>query len=196
MATAARHLPLSPQPPPGGWTVEAIFDLPEDGQRYELIDGELLVTPPPIWHHQSVLSHLLHLLWPPDDRPMVRTLAAPLGWRPAGRERWLEPDLSVIDTTPLARDDRWVVQPPLLVVEVASRSTRRRDRTVKRRVYDEDGVGAYWMVEPDQAAPSVTVLERAEPGGPLVEVATVHGSDAVELTHPWTLRLVPADLVR
>ncbi len=195
MAIASRLMPPVPGPPPGGWTVEALFDLPEDGRRYELIDGKLIVTPPPAWWHQSVLSNLIYLLRPPAALN-VKTLAAPLGWRPPGRVRWLEPDVSVVEVAPLKLDDRWVTQPPLLVVEIASRSTRQRDRTLKRRVYSEDGVGAYWLVEPDPLAPSVTVLERRDRAAALEEVVTVVGTDVTELTHPWPLRLVPADLVR
>lgn len=195
MAIASRQLPPTPSPPAGGWTVEAIFDLPEDGQRYELIDGELLVTPPPKWHHQAVVSNLIHLLWPPAGTT-IKTLGAPLGWRPPGRSRWLEPDVSVVDVAALALADRWVTQPPLLVVEVASSSTRQRDRTLKRRVYDEDGALGYWLVEPDPAAPAVTVFERPAAGGSLLEVDTVEGDAALNLDHPWPLRVVPADLVR
>ena len=134
------------------WTLEELHSLPDDGNKYELIHGELFVTPPPSAPHQHIIVRLARAL----DRYVEEQR---LGWvyqarsvlRRAGSET--EPDLFVSD----ALGAEWSTTPtPLLVVEVLSRSTRRRDLNQKRHYYLEDvGVSEYWIV--DRETRTVTV---------------------------------------
>ena len=125
------------------WTVEQLDRLPDDGNRYELLDGELFVTPAPSDVHDWILYWLHTLL-----DPFVR--ANGLGWiqhrgviRQPGTH--LEPDLIVRPHAPLGK---WEDAPrPLLVVEVLSASTRIRDLGKKRDFYVSTGIPEYWIVD-------------------------------------------------
>ena len=134
------------------WTRDMVLALPDDGNRYELFDGELLVTPAPTGLHQLALSRLHEMV-----APYVR--ANGLGqtmWSPAdlalGGEQLSQPDLFVMPWLP---DDRraWSGFPdPVLVVEILSPSSDRFDRTVKRRRFQRAGIPEYWIVDLDRRA--------------------------------------------
>lgn len=137
------------------YTAEMVRALPDDGNRYETVHGELLVTPAPRPLHQIVLERLRGRLWNYLERhPVGLLLASPadLSWGP---DILVQPDLFVVDLEE-ARALEWArMQTLLLVVEVLSPSTARYDRFSKRRLYQEVGVGRYWIVDP--AARSVEV---------------------------------------
>lgn len=177
-----------------GFTVEDIFDFPDDGRRYELLDGMLIVNPAPIVPHQIALLAVVDLLRA-DAPDGWRVLPAPVGWRPA-KARWFEPDVVVFELPQGRRGPAFLEAPPALVVEILSPSTRSYDQLLKRQAYDEGGVGAYWIVDPSFDNPSVVVLERPADGGPLTEVSTAAGRHVARATHPWPVRIVPADLIR
>lgn len=187
MAIAARQLETE------GFSVEDVLAMPDDGLRYELFDGMLIVNPPPIVNHQFTLNRLVKLLLPGALNGW-EVLWAPIGWRP-GVTRWFEPDLVVVYLPGGPKGRAHLTEPPALVVEVLSPRTRAYDLTMKRQVYDEGGVDAYWIVDPSAEQPSVTVLERVEDHGPLVEVAQATGSEVARVTRPWPVEIVPADLV-
>jgi Uma2 family endonuclease len=141
------------------WTLEEVHSLPEDGNKYELVRGELLVTPPPEYEHENILARL--------DRRLVPYVAAnDLGfvYHPRSVVRFqgseVEPDLMVRPPHPRPAAS-WDAAPvPTLVVEVVSRSTRRRDHEQKKSLYMEAGVGAYWIVDGERR--TVTVVRRGE----------------------------------
>lgn len=188
MAIASRHLHT-------GFTVEDVLAMPEDGHRYELFDGMLIVNPPPIVVHQFVVTRLMWLLHPPAGS-RFEVLSAPIGWRPAQAQRWFEPDVVVVDLPDGPAGLAYLTDPPALVVEVLSPSTRSYDQTLKRQAYEEGGIGAFWIVDPSPTDPSVSVLERSSSGELFEEVARGVGSEVVPATHPWPVEIVPADLVR
>lgn len=131
------------------WTLEELHSLPDDGNKYELIDGELFVTPPPNTDHETILARLTRLLEPfvaAHDLGFVYHPRAVL--RIAGSE--VEPDLMV--RRPSSRKDAdWSDMPlPSLIVEVASPSTRRRDREHKRDFYRAQAIPEYWIVDPER----------------------------------------------
>ena len=140
------------------WTLEELHGLPDDGNRYELVHGELLVTPAPTAVHETILARLSRIL----DR-FVEAQGLGLVYRPRSVIRRrprseVEPDLYVsaeivdYDAAPI----------PMLVVEVLSPYTRRRDESIKRAYYlDEVGVPEYWMIDPD--AGTLRVARRAGP---------------------------------
>jgi len=171
----------------GEWTVEMLDLLPEDNLRYELLDGTLLVTPAPAPLHQIVAANLFRALDAvvPDDHAV---LFAPLDWRPDGRTA-LEPDLMVIRKNYLG--GQRVSQAPTLVVEVLSPSSARIDRLLKFSRYAEGGIGQYWIVDP--AVPAIEVYELVD--GEYVLLARGQGAEAVAVTSPLTLSVVPDDVV-
>ncbi|GAA1150533.1 Uma2 family endonuclease [Ornithinicoccus hortensis] len=164
---------------------EAIRDV-EDGHRYELIDGVLVVTPSPVPRHQQVVTELLFLLRS-TITPGHRVYAAPLDVR-LGTDTVVQPDLLV--AAPATVTAGWVDGPPALVVEVLSPSTRSFDLGAKLLRYEQAGTPSYWVVDPDE--PSLRAWELDADG--YREVARAAGDEVAELARPWPLRVVPADL--
>ena len=126
------------------WTRADLQRLPDDGNRYEVLAGELFVTPAPSAFHQRIVAWLSAAITP-------FVVAHGIGVVHQARSVMvvdgseLEPDLMVLPRAPF---DAWENAPtPILVVEVISKSTRRRDRDEKRRFYLEKGVAEYWVVD-------------------------------------------------
>ena len=158
MATTA-HPPLTVPT----FTVETLerllADLPDGGERYELVEGVLLVTPAPRVAHQVVLSRLLASLVDAVQRAGHAYVVSP-GAIEYGEKTQLEPDLLVYPaafppTTEWRRISGW-----WLAVEVLSPSSRVYDRDIKRRAYLELGVAEVWLV--DVGAREVEVWRRGE----------------------------------
>jgi len=150
------------------YTAADVLALPEDGNRYEVVHGKLLVTPSPRPAHQRVLSRLIDRLGPYLARHPVGE------WLPGGDLSWspdslVVPDLFVVDRAE-AGATRWEeVKTLLLVVEILSPSTAERDRFTKRRLYQEVGIPVYWLVDADAKVVEVwtpdchfPVMEREE----------------------------------
>jgi Uma2 family endonuclease len=132
------------------YTVEEVLAFPDDGNRYELVDGELLVTPAPEMLHQVVLGRLYQeLAGYLADSPETMVLFSPadISW---DREKLVQPDLFVFPASEMSPS--WAtVQTLLLAAEVVSPSSARGDRLIKRRLYQRHGVATYWIVDPDAA---------------------------------------------
>jgi len=139
------------------WTVADLALTPDDGLRYELVDGVLLVSPAPTNRHQIVLGELYALLRAARTAD-VRVMVAPTDFQPTDR-RSLQPDLLVARRADVSDDDP-IAAPLLLAVEVLSPSTRSVDLLLKRGIYAESGVAAYWLVDP--AVPSLRALRLAD----------------------------------
>ena len=138
------------------YTADDLADLPDDGNRYEVIDGVLLVTPAPLLLHQRAQMQLIALLQPYAESIGLELFAAPTAVR-ASDITELQPDL--LAYRPARRDlesERWVPMPSLaLAVEILSPSTRHRDRGIKRQTYLDLGVAEYWTVDPEARAVDV-----------------------------------------
>ncbi len=168
--------------------LEDLLATPDDGNRYEVLDGALVMTPPPGTQHQHVVLELAVLLRT-AARPLgLQAFVAPVAWR-VGPGQVPEPDLLV--AAPDAVTERAIVAPPLLVVEVLSTTGRNRDLFEKRRIYAEGRAPWYWLVDP--AVPSLTVLRLA--GWTYDEHARVEGDTAYVTDQPFPLSVVPADLL-
>ncbi len=162
---------------------------PDDGNRYEVLDGAIVMTPPPSTDHQGVAGELFVLLRQ-GARPLgLRVLMAPVAWR-IGPGQVPEPDLIVSPAD--AVTERAIVAPPVLVVEILSASNRNRDLSEKRRIYAEGSATWYWIVDPK--APSLTAFRLA--GAQYDEMAPVSNADAYETDDPSPVRVVPAELLR
>ncbi len=132
-------------------TYEDLIELPNDRQRYEIVDGELYVTAAPNTSHQTAVTNLttvlnLHV----RAHRLGRVFTAPYDVI-LGDTTVVEPDIIFV-----AEEHREIILPqhirgaPDLVVEVTSRSTSRADREVKRQAYARHGIPYYWLLDPDR----------------------------------------------
>lgn len=142
--------------PARSWSRELVLALPSDGNRYELLDGELLETPAPSPRHQDAVRVLLSWLHRyVDEIGLGAAYTSPADVSLDGGQ-YLQPDLLVVSTPSGNRPDSWAeAGTPLLVIEVGSPATARYDRLLKRRRYLRAGVAEYWVVDLD-----AEVIER------------------------------------
>src|SRR5947207_864035 len=126
-----------------------IWETPDDGQRYEVIDGDLYVTPPPGWAHQTGVTGLVIILGNHvRANRLGRVVAAPVGVV-LDDYNGIQPDIVYVSKERAGIiKERGVFGAPDLVVEFWSPSTRARDRTIKMRRYEAAGVPHYWMADP------------------------------------------------
>jgi Uma2 family endonuclease len=170
---------------PTYYTADMVREMPDDGNRYEVVYGELLVTPAPRPWHQVLVGRLHLALGTYLQRHpagVVLTSPADISW---GADALVQPDVFVV-TTEEARTLAWPrMRTLLLVAEVLSPGTARSDRILKRLRYREAGVPLYWVVDAEERAAEVwtpsddfPVLERGR--------LTWHPAGAPE---PFTLGL-------
>lgn len=168
-------------------TVEDLEGMPDDGHRYELVDGTLLVTPAPATRHQICVVQLSSALLAASS-PEHLVLVAPYDWV-VGPRTLFQPDLLVALRSDVG--EKRLEKPPLLVVEVLSPSTRRVDLATKRMAYAEAGVPDYWIVDP--GAPSIVALHLQADG--YTEIGGAVGIESWSATSPFTMTVTPAALV-
>src|SRR5512133_2851364 len=148
------------------WTADDLRELPDDGNRYEVIDGELFVTPAPSLRHQEAVAQ------------MYMALAAYLRTERVGHpfaspadvifspRRGVQPDVFVAPLVNGRRPERFEeVGRLLLAVEILSPATARADRVAKRMLFREQRVAEYWIVDLDARA-----IERSTPDEPRPEI--------------------------
>ncbi len=143
------------------WTLDEVHRLPDDGNKYELVRGDLFVTPPPTDDHETIAARLATAL-----TPYVKAQRLGLVYRPRAVLRFekseVEPDLMVRQPSP-RKHTAWERAPrPILIVEVFSDSTRRRDLTDKRQLYADAHVAEYWMVDPEERVVTVVRAGHAD----------------------------------
>jgi Uma2 family endonuclease len=143
----------SPRPTHAGvkLTHEDYLLFPDDGKRHELIDGEHYVTATPNRKHQAIVANLLGMMWSYlQEHRIGRVFTAPFDVIFSEFDV-VEPDLLYLSRERMAEIETspWVRGAPNLVVEVGSESTRKRDETIKRRLYERFGVSEYWVVDPE-----------------------------------------------
>ena len=132
------------------WTTSELHRLPDDGNRYELVDGTLFVTPPPTYEHETLVAVLNRLLSPYVVAHDLGHIYFPRSVIHFGEKDEVEPDM-MVRPVPIRRPTSWATAPlPILVVEVLSETTRRRDRIGKRGLYVEEGIPEYWIVDGDE----------------------------------------------
>lgn len=146
----------------GEWTYEDLFDLPDDGKHYEIIDGELYEMPPPNADHVRVIMNLIRLLLPVADRLGWELRTAPQGLFLPDADP-VEPDLILLTAEQRHLVSRRGVEgPPALVIEVLSPGNRPHDLVTKRALYARGGVPEYWPVDPAAATIEVLALEGGD----------------------------------
>ncbi|MGE3273250.1 MAG: Uma2 family endonuclease [Chloroflexota bacterium] len=147
-----------------------IWDAPDNGKKYEVINGELYVSPSPAWKHQFQLNRLNKrvIVWV-DDHNLGYVVTAPTGVV-LDDENGLEPDLIFISHQRAhIISERGVDGAPDLVVEVLSPSTEARDRGLKLRRYAASGVTHYWILDTD--GPSIEERVLGDDGYRLVSTS-------------------------
>ncbi len=150
--------------PAASWTRAEVLALPDDGKRYELVDGELLVSPSPSGIHQRALLELFRHV-----DPYVRThrLGATCV-APADLDlhsgQLVQPDMFVGRTVNGREPVEWAeFGIPILLAEILSPSTARYDRVVKRRLYQRAGVETCWILDLDARLAEVWTPQSAQP---------------------------------
>lgn len=141
-------------------TFEQFRELPIDGKRYELVHGEVHVTPSPATRHQFTLQHLaVSLGYYVIQNRLGEVSQAPLDVR-LGEETVLQPDLIFISTARAGIiQENWIEGAPDLVVEVLSPSTAGHDRAVKLPIYAQAGVPELWFIDPKAKTVEVLSLQ-------------------------------------
>lgn len=174
-------------PPPGGWTLQDIERLPE-GSRVEVIDGALIVNPRPLPIHQRIARRLAALLEPqlPPEWEVELEVDVMLNADPLD---YMAPDLVVfsaafdVTTRPIPGPD------VLLVVEVVSKGSRRKDRNLKPAVYAEAGIPHFWRIEGQPVGESVTTAHLfSDPTRGGYRTETTHQGTLIE-TEPFPIEI-------
>ncbi len=157
-------MPLAPE----FFTADMVRALPEDGNRYELVWGELLVTPSPGSVHQRLVARLLRRLADfCDELGTAEAMISPadISW---SDDTLVQPDVFVVPKDEARAKDWASKRTLLLVAEVLSPSTSRHDRFAKRRLYQERGVPIVWLVDPERRVVEVWT--------PAAELPTTEGT--------------------
>jgi Uma2 family endonuclease len=172
-------------PATGPITVAELDRMPDDGRRYELLDGVLVVSPRPTTVHQRVATRLIGVLLPacPEGLEVIAEPALQLS-----RKSELAPDIVVVRTDEVGGAK--FTGPPLLVVEVRSPSTALIDLNRKKSTYEKFGVPSYWIVDPDPERPELTVFELRD-GDYAVEAKT---TQTITLDRPFPVTIALASL--
>ena len=151
--------------------------IPPDGKRYEILDGDLFVTPAPNPLHQRVSKRLQRQLEDYfEGRAMGEVFNAPIDVILTPQDV-VQPDLVVVtETTQISQ--RGIEGAPLLVVEILSPSTREHDRITKARRYAQLGVRHYWLVDPEIPRMECYCVESGR------YVLRTQGEGSTPVTHP------------
>jgi Uma2 family endonuclease len=154
--------------PSGGWTAAQVLALPEDGQRYEVVDGKLLVSPAPSRVHQRAVGELYAGLRAYVRAHRIGELLLSPGDVELDPRTLVQPDLFVAPLDAEHPGRTWrEIDRLLLAVEVLSPATAHADRHIKRRRYQRHGVPEYWIVDLD-----ARLVERWRPEDERPEILT------------------------
>ena len=148
-------------PGQGNWTYEDYAAMPEDGKRYQIVDGVLFMSPSPNrWHQETVGRIFRYLSAHIEDKGMGEVYIAPFDVELTPKTI-IQPDVLVVLNTHLERiSDQRIIGAPDLVVEVTSPGTAGFDRRQKQDAYALAGVPEYWIVEPASHSVEVLTIEN------------------------------------
>jgi Uma2 family endonuclease len=168
------------------YMIADLESLPEDGRRYELADGWLIVSPMARRLHQVACKRLGEVLDAACPNHLF-VFGLPINVNDPDRTH-VEPDVTVVRKQ-FAKIENGDI--PLLAVEVRSPATAGRDAVLKSSAYARLGIPSYWLVDVD--VPSIRVLELR--AGAYREVAYAEGDTVIEVERPFPVRLTPRSLV-
>lgn len=152
-----------PGPRQGEWTYQSYAQIPDDGRRYEIVNGVLYMSPSPNVPHQRIVIRLIRYLTRYiEDTGLGIVLTAPSDVELSPRNV-VQPDLFVVLNAGLKKVKvSHTIGAPDLVIEIASPSTAIHDRNRKYHIYAQAGVSEYWIAEPTTKSVEVLVLESGE----------------------------------
>jgi Uma2 family endonuclease len=169
-----------------GYTTADLHALPDDGRRWELIDGSLIVSPSATIDHNAIARWIAQILEDsaPDGFVVGTDQSATIDDHNEPRPDVIIAPADYLQQTPFPIDGAQ------LVVEVVSPTSVLRDTEIKRALYSRAGVPAYWIVVPDTTKPSISLAELVldEPGGQY-RFATHYTTDVFETGIPWPIRI-------
>jgi Uma2 family endonuclease len=142
------------------WTADMVRALPEDGKRYEVLDGVLAVSPAPSALHQRAVAGLLEILTPYCRAHQIGEAMISPADIEFSEYRLVQPDVFVVPFVEGRKIRSWrEVASLILAAEIVSPSTARADRGSKRRIFQDEGVSDYWIVDLDSR-----IIECWRPG--------------------------------
>lgn len=152
-----------PGPPQGSWTYEDYAKLPDDGHRYEIVNGVLVMAPAPDLEHQSIVLRFSYYLFAHVELAgLGRVFGAPVDVE-LGPKNVFQPDVVVVLNARLdSIAAKKIIGAPDLVVEIASPSTAAYDRLTKYEKYARAGITEYWLVKPGRKSVEIFALEKGE----------------------------------
>jgi Uma2 family endonuclease len=171
-------------------TVKDMANMPDDGNRYELDEGILVVSPAPYHNHQWVVQELWFILRM-ACMPQFVTIMGP-GVNLSEYQHRI-PDIAVVRAEGFRVAEVFEERPPVLAIEVASRGTRRYDRTRKKAVYEQYGVESYWIVSPDLQQPDITAFSLTN--GKYRQTGYAAGNEKFVTEVPFPVSFTPAQLL-
>jgi Uma2 family endonuclease len=150
---------------PAPFTYDDYRMLPEDGKRYELMEGELLVSPAPSTRHQAVSLRLASALLGALDKPgLAQIFLAPTDLLLAPTSV-VQPDIVIVGAARASIiTERAVEGIPDVVVEILSPGSLDRDQHIKKRLYEKFAIPEYWIVDPDHGFLTVHRLDEGTYG--------------------------------
>ncbi|MUL40878.1 Uma2 family endonuclease [Streptomonospora sp. PA3] len=167
-------------------TVEDLERMPDDGRRYELVEGRLDVSPAPTFLHNLIIDRLNFALTKQAPKGFIVVGGVGINFN-ADRTHHRIPDLTVIPRT--ARETPYLTRAPLLAVEIVSKSSVFRDHHTKRNEYAKFGVESYWIINPDAEEPGLLELRLED--GQYREESQTFGRQIFKTEHPFPVSLVP-----
>jgi Uma2 family endonuclease len=171
----------------GWWTIDDLYQLPDDGMRYELVDGSLLVSPSPTPRHGEVVFDLRELLQ--RQAPPGIVASNDVGVIMGSVHSYFVPDLFVIPRSGFRAHPKYLLPGDVrLAVEVLSEHNLGRDLVLKRHYYASVGIPRYWIVDPFEGTLTVLALD----GDAYKKETTVEAGSTWSTEHPFPLKLDPA----
>lgn len=187
----------SPGTWPGMWphedrplTVKDMENVPDDGNRYELDDGVLVVSPARYNNHQVVTDNLRDVLRAARTPEFIVVSGPGINLSPLQHRI---PDVAVVRREGFQMGHVFENRPPVLVAEVASRGTRIYDRTRKTEVYERCGVQSYWIVTPDLDRPDITAFSLTD--RKYRQAGYAAGKEQFAADAPFAVSFAPAQLL-
>jgi Uma2 family endonuclease len=161
-------------------TYDDYVKLPDDGKRYEIIDGELFVNPAPVPTHQFIIANINAAFKNYGRSHGGRVAGAPIDVVLAD-DRIVQPDVIFIKADRFSIIGPKNIQgPPHIAVEVLSDSTRRYDEIKKRKLYESAGVDEYWVVDPELELVKIYRAKDRE----YTKAAEINTEDGGDITSP------------
>jgi Uma2 family endonuclease len=172
-------------PDPLGFTVADLHALPDDGLRYELIDGSIIVSPSATNGHNLIARWIANIV--EDANPSKEWLVSTDQSATVDDRNEPRPDLVVVRTRNVSRSP-FPIGDTLLVGEVVSPNSALRDTETKKGLYARAGVPAYWIVVPDDDKGEISLAELRLDAGQYRD-ATHYTAEVFHTDHPWPVTI-------